>query len=137
MKAPRPQNVTWLAIGVLSVTIVYAVRAALAIRQWAYLESLPLQVSPAYLLATGIVWSLVGLAITVGLWRGSSWASLAARIAAPTFGIYYWLERLILVSNPNEPYNRPFAITITLLSQILVFWMLSRPRAKAFFRRKQ
>lgn len=132
-RASRPPSVTWLTVGVLSFTVVFVTRLLLAIRQWAFLSQLPLTVPPAYLALSGFVWSMVGALTAWGLWFGKLWAKRGMQIAASAFALYYWTDHLFLVSDPLKGTNWPFTLGITILTTMLIFWTLSRPRARAFF----
>lgn len=133
MKAKRPLSVTILAAGVLSVAVVFGTQAYQTLRQWRFLQSLPLSVSPVYLLGAGIVWAAAGLYIAVSLWRGLGIAPKATQIAAWAFAGYYWLDRLALASSPLTQTNQPFALGATITAIILIYWTLTRPKARAFF----
>jgi hypothetical protein len=133
MKAKRPWSVTWLTIGVLSLTVINTIRAVSAAQGWSRLGELPLSVPPAYLLVSGLVWSLAGLVLMWGLWRGARWAPWATRGATLAFLLYYWMDRLALTSNTLRQVNQTFALGATLLITALIFWILWRPVVKAYF----
>jgi hypothetical protein len=138
----RPWYVTLLALGVLIIAGLSLVRLILTIRQWQFLASWP-GVSPYYLALSGLVWTLVGLPVFWGLWRGLRWAPQLTQALALTFALYYWMDHIFLVDHPlNDqsgaarsllPVNWPFAAGITAVMLSFTAWALNRPRTKAFF----
>ena len=133
MKRKIPKSVTWLAVGVLSLWIVYLTRVGSTLQQWDYLSTLPLSVPPAYLLASGLVWSILPLPVLWGLLAGEKWASKAVAGFAILYGLYYWLERWLVESNPLRTTNWPFSLAVTIALLVLVFWILSRKAVKSYF----
>jgi hypothetical protein len=141
-KPPRPWYVTLLALGVLSIAGLNLLRFILTIRQWQFLASWP-GVSPLYLALSGLVWTLAGLPVFWGLWRGRRWAPQLTQATALTYALYYWLDHILLVDHPlNDPIsaihsllpvNWPFAVGVTVVTLTYTAWALNRPRAKAFF----
>ena len=129
----RPKSVTLLALGVLSFTGIYLWRFAQSIVQWDFLNSLPLQVPPAYLGISGLFWALVGAVLAWGLWRGHSWAPRLAKIAAIVLIIYLVIDRIFLATGSLVGTNLLFRGVLTLMLVGLVFWILSRAEAKAYF----
>lgn len=105
----------------------------MTLSQWGFLNTLPLNVPPVYLAASGLTWSVVGIPLFWGLWRGTAWAAQAMKVATIIYGTYYWLERLLLSNDPLRKTNRPFAIVLSILLVTITFWILSRPKARRFF----
>ncbi len=129
----RPWSVTFLSVGVLSLTGTYLVRGIQAIRQWEFLAALPLTVSPWYLLLTGLFWGLAGLVLAAGLWWGAGWTPRAARTLALAFSLYYWGDRLLLAERSAALVNWPFRLGANLLLLALIFWVLSLRGARTYF----
>jgi H+/Cl- antiporter ClcA len=136
MKRKRPWSVTWLALGVLSLVAVYLTRFGTTVSQWDFLSRLPLSISPFYLAVTGLIWGLSALPLVWGLWRGKEWSHKAMRVYSLLFTLYYWLEEWLIESNPLRNTNWPFLLTLTVVLLILVFWTISRPKARNFFGEK-
>ncbi len=127
----RPRSVTLLALGVLSITGLSLARFVGSLRQWDFLiEILPF--SPLYPALTGLFWSLVGLPLAWGLWRGAVWSPILAKLAVPCYTFYDWFDRLVMAS-PAARMNWPFILGLNLLVLAYTFWTLSRPSSKAFF----
>lgn len=127
----RPWSVTMLAIGVLIFSGFHLLRFMWALELWDFLIGL-LPIHPLYLALSGLVWSLIGLIMTWGLWRGHRWAPLTTFLAVLAYSMYYWLDRLIL-SPSGGGSNLPFAIAANLVLLIVVGWILYRRKSKAYF----
>jgi len=133
MKPKRPKSVTWLAVAVLMLTGIQLIRFAIAIRNWDYLLSQRLPVSPLFFAISGMIWGLVGLGICWGLWRGTGWAVRYTQLAVIGFAIYYWADKLFLMIDPLRNTSFPFAIGMTLILLATTLWIISRPKAQLFF----
>ena len=131
-KPERPLLVTLLALVVLSITVIHLTRFINSLTAWEFLSSLT-GVSPLYLALTGLVGVLVSLPLFWGLWRGHPKSPLATLILAVAYTIYEWLERSGLIGAGGLRPSWPFAAGVTLILLIFIFWVLSRPNAKAFF----
>jgi len=129
----RPFSVTLLALGVLTIAGINLYRWIEAILQWRFLAGL-LPALPSYLLLSGLFWSLVGFPLTWMLWRGHRRAARLAIWGALAYTIYYWLDRL-LARQASAFDNLPFTLGFTVLVLALVLWTVSRPNARAFFRK--
>jgi hypothetical protein len=132
-KPKRPFGVTLLSIGVLILAVLNLTRLLSTIRFWSFLKEI-LPFSGLYLVGTGLIWAGFGLPLFWGLWHGLSWAPGFSRIAAVAYLIYYWLDRLLLANHPGREANLPFAIGASLVGLVLIYWILSRRKAKSFFR---
>ena len=133
----RPHRVTYLALGVLTIAGLSAVRFVLALRQWTFLGSLP-GVSPLYIVISGLVWLLAAGPLAWGLWRGRSWAPRLVQAAALVYSAYFWVERLFLFDRiPGRwihvPENTPFILAVNLLLLIFTFWSTSGAKPNLFF----
>ena len=128
----RPFGVTLLALGVLILAGLNLNRFIEAIRLWGFLSRL-LPVSPLYLAVTGFVWAMAGILIALGLWRGWHWAPRLTRLAVLAYLLYYWLDRLLIENQVGRQSNLPFAAGATLAVLVIVFWLLSLRKVKAFF----
>jgi hypothetical protein len=133
MERKRPKSVTWLVVGVLSLWIVYLTRLVSALQQWDYLSTLPLSVSPVYLLATGSIWSTLPLPVMWGLLARKRWGAKVVAGFTGLYGLYYWMEQWLVKSNPLRTTNWPFTLVATIILFILVFWILSREAVKTYF----
>ena len=128
----RPLIVTTLAVAVLTISALNLIRFIQAISLWKILVDLP-GLSPVFLAASGLIWTLLGLPLCWGLWRGNIRAPAAARILCVAYFIYEWIERFVMARVGNELANWPFFLAFTLLSLGVIFWGLSRGNVKVFF----
>jgi len=126
----RPLCVTLIVFGVLIIAGFHLIRCIQAMIQWQFLAPL-LNGLPLYLGLSGLIWTVVWLPLAWGLWRGDPWAFRLMRWATPAYGIYFWLDRLILRTG-LEPANLPFTVGLTILLIVFVFWTLSKASVRAF-----
>lgn len=127
----RPRGVTILALGVLIIAGINLLKLRQALVDWDFLREL-LPISPLYLALNGLVWGFLGLALTWGLWRGQGWAPGLTRLAALLYSLYYWTDRLVLSASPANR-NWPFMAVVNLSVFIMILWILSRRKTKAYF----
>ena len=132
-KIKRPFSVTLLALSVLSFAVIYLVRFGAALAEWSFLASLSLSVPPLYLAVTGLIWGSVGLVLYPGLWFGKPWAKKAVFVAAPVYGLYYWLEQLFIMDSPLRNANWPFQIFFSIGLLVIAFWVMRRPAIRNYF----
>ncbi len=129
MKPERPWMITLLCLGMLVPILFHGLRVVQAVRQWDFLAALPLQVPPAYLAASGLGLSLVGLAAFWSLWRGHPWAARLFWPWALAMAGAVWYERLVLAVAPGGGANWPFALVLTILLLAFPAWALTRWKA--------
>jgi hypothetical protein len=132
--AKRPLSVTALLVLVLTFTGMQILRVWSALASWQYLNSLPLSVSPAYIVVSGLFWGLAGITLAWALWRRKAWAPWGARIVALVFALAYWADRLFLQAKGPQSGNEPFDLLLTALLLAVVFAALPLPRTRAYWR---
>lgn len=128
----RPFGVTILIVMVLIFTSLNALQASTAIRLWSFLIEPPVDTPVIYLVATGIIWSVLGIALAVGLYTRRKWSSPLAKTSAPVYAVYYWVDRLLIAERSAIASRWPFAIGLTILLLTLTFLILSRPKPRIF-----
>ena len=128
----RPFSVTLLVFGVLIIAGTNLYRCVEALLQWRFLAEL-LPTLPLYQSLSGAFWGLAGIPIAWGLWRGARRAARLTPYAAITYAIYAWIDRLALRTG-LQGYDLPFAAGTTIVVLASMFYILSRPRVKSFFR---
>lgn len=129
----RPRGVTILVLSVLIIAVFFTARVYQAVRLKGFIENLDPGVSPAYLVLTGLVFSLAGLPVLLGLWTGKAWASSAAKRYFIALAAYYWLDTIFFVVSDSVRGNWPFALGTTILVLAWVHWVLtSRPSVDFF-----
>lgn len=125
-------SVTLLALGVLSIAGLNLLRFQQALELWEFWAEL-LPISPLYLVVTGLLLGLAGLALFWGLWRGLRWAPRFLYLVFAVYLVYYWLDRLLLAHPQSRQTNLPCAAAMTVLGLVIIIWILSRRKARAFF----
>lgn len=128
-RPPRPTVVTWLAAGVLTFAAFYLARLVLS----RGLPDLPLSVPDWYLPLTGGVWGGLGLALGIGLWRGSRRAYRALFRAAPAYLGWYWMDRLLFVQTDFSRRSLPAGLLLSVVGLLVLYLALTRPSARAYF----
>lgn len=132
MKRHRPWSVTCFTLGVLTLATVNLLRWTQTLRQWSLLQEL-LPISPVYHLATGLLWMAAGLPLAWGLWKGRPWAPLWSRLATVAYLLYYWVDRLLIADPSTPPVNLPFAIGMSALTLLFVWWFFTLRPVKAYY----
>lgn len=107
--SPRPQLVTILAAFVLSITAWNGIRVWSAASQWSVLQEFG--APPAYLLATGLLWTVTGLWLTYALWTQQRAALAGGLLLAGLYFGWYWLDRLAVQPSPAP--NLLFSLTVS------------------------
>ncbi len=129
----RPFLVTVLILLVLSYTALGWFGFSETIRQWDFLHEFPLVVPPLYLALRNVFWGLVGIPVIWGLWVGRRWARFATQIAAISYAIYYWLDRVLLADPVAIAGRWSFTLGLTILCLVYMFLVLRLPRSRKFF----
>jgi hypothetical protein len=122
---------------VLIIAVINLDRLVQSIQMWDFLAQLP-GVSPFYIAASGLFWTLAGLLFTVGLWRGMRITYRLLPFAGVLYIIYTWLDSSLVGGQPGFVFDNaawPFKTSLSLLALGLLFWTLSSSKAKAYFGR--
>jgi hypothetical protein len=133
----RPCRVTLLALGVLVLACLNLTRAILAVRDWDFLTQRA-EVSPLYLLISGVIWTIAGMRVWFGLWWIKRWSAGFTRGLALVFSLYTWLERLFLFDRPAKalvfqpilPANWIFLAGLNILLLTWVFWSTDKSKER-------
>ena len=132
----RPRSITFLSLLFLVVSLFYLTKFIQVILQWDILGSLPLEISPVYLLVDGLFRAVAAGILTWSLWIGKAWSRVGALIISCILAAATWLE-LIFLADPATLQTRwPFNLVLTLLGLPVLWWILNREESKAFFRVK-
>ena len=100
------------------------------------MAELPYAIPIGYLIITGALWTLIGLALVSGLFLGLRWSSTLLKWVTGLYTVYYWVEHLF-VTEPGTLVTRwPFTLGLNLALMILVFGVLSRPNSREFLARR-
>ncbi len=127
---PRPKSVTWLAFGVLIFLVINIIRIYMSFR----IPALQISVPVWYFTITGVLWGMIGIALSLGLFFADPRAPQLTRWLSLVFLAWYWLDRILFVKTDYVRGSTPAAIGTTLLSIIIIFWVLKRPGAEIYFK---
>lgn len=126
----RPKLVTLISLGVLILATIQLARFALGLA----LPSLPLTVPPVYIPLTGLAWGLGAAVLAFALFFGRPWAPGAARWGVLAYAIWFWADRLLLVSSDYGRMSRPASLGLTVFFLLALWWTLRRPSVRNYFR---
>jgi hypothetical protein len=128
----RPLGVTLFALLVLTFAVLNLLRLLQTIQNWDFLADL-LNISPAYLLLSGLIWTVVGFPLALGIWRGWRLAYYLSPVILLSYSLYFWADRLLLSGYPERQQNWPFVAALNLIIIVWSLWVLTRPKAMAYF----
>lgn len=131
----RPFGVTLFALLVLTFAALHLLRLVQALQKWELLAVL-LPISPAYFALSGLIWAVVGFPLAWGIWRGWRLAYHLSPVVLLAYSLYVWADRLLLAGYPERLENWPFVAALNVLALAWSLWVLTRPRARAFFGEK-
>jgi hypothetical protein len=131
----RPNGVTLFALLVLTFAVLSLLRLVQAVQKWDLLTVF-LPISPVYLLLGGLLWAVVGFPLAWGLFRGWRLAYYLSPMVLLGYTLYLWADRLLLSGYSERQENWPFVAALNILILAWSFWVLTRPKAKAYFGEK-
>jgi hypothetical protein len=123
------------ALLVLTFAVLNLLRLIQSIQKWDLLAGY-LPISPAYLLLSGLLWVVVGVPLAWGLWRGWRLAYYLSPVVLLGYSLYVWADRLLLSGYPERLDNWLFVAILNLAILAWSLWVLTRPRAMAYFGEK-
>ena len=112
MPPRRPFSVTLLLWLVLFLSAWGAIRFVAALRWWNVLNEFDARLSPTYLAATGIIWTIIGIVLLWGIFTRRAWSRVAVLASVVAWQVQVWIERLMFESQVS---NIPFVVTVSLL----------------------
>ena len=130
---PRPFSVTLLALAVFCLAAFNLLGVVSGIQQFAFWRSLPLSVSPVYLILARAFWAATFSAAGVGLWRLRHWGWTLALAASSVYAAHGWFERLVLARSEFARVTLPWALGVTAVSLALVWGILWRAKVRRSF----
>jgi hypothetical protein len=128
----RPLRVTLLALGVLSLAIFHWIALVQCLIEWGLLTRI-LPFTPAVIVMMNLLWGAVGLVLAWGLWSGRSWAARLTRWGSLVYLLYLWVVRMLLYSSEGRGENTLFIAIFSVLSVLVVLWVLSSRKVKFYF----
>ena len=129
----RPWPLFLLVVGLVFFVGFQLIRLGQAVTLWTFLSSLPANVSPLYLAATGLGWGVFAVLAARQLWGGFPKARRLTSIFVVTYALYYWFEQLILMENPLRSTRWVFNGGVTVFLLLLVFSNLYYPSVSVYF----
>lgn len=132
--AGRPWPVSVLIVIIGSITLLRGLRAGLTLTRWDFLTTIPITVPPLFFFLEGLLWSVVGGVLLVGLWRGLPWGRWATHAAALLYSAWTWIVLLGLKAPEMRRTRWPFTLAVTLLGLGLVVVILNTKSSRAYFR---
>ncbi|MFV1950225.1 MAG: hypothetical protein ACC633_09905 [Anaerolineales bacterium] len=131
----RPGIITILSILIFLISLFYLVKFSQAIIQWEILASLPLTVSPLYLIGDGLVWSLIAGFLSWGLWSGKSWSPGLGIIISLAYAVVFWIDTIFLAEPGTTQYRWPINLVLSLVGLSAIFLILNLKQCRAYFNR--
>jgi hypothetical protein len=129
----RPRIITLLSILIFLISLFHLVKFSQAIIQWELLASLPLTVSPLYLIGDGLVWGLSAGFLSWSLWTGKSWARSWGIILSLAYTVVFWIDTIFLAEPGTTQSRWPINLVLTLAGLSLLFLILSLKQCQAYF----
>jgi hypothetical protein len=116
----RSINVTIITLFVLFITIWNAIRTYSAIANWQVLSEY--KAEPAYIFATGMIWSLTGLGFIIGILKQARHYILSGLVISGLFYLWYWCDRFFIQSSlaPNVMFSVVFSTVLLAVFVIIL-----------------
>jgi hypothetical protein len=126
-KINRPFRITLLGMISLFFSLWNILRLIQTIIFWNTLDKYAGR--PLDIAISGGMWSLVGLILCFGLWRGEFWSWYLTFGTALGFEFYYWLDRLKF---QGEHTNWPFSLVTSVIFLVIIMVILFSSRTTKF-----
>ena len=87
-----------------------------------------------YMIGSGVIWAAAGLILLTGVivrWR---LIPRLIKVFAVVYSLYYWIDYLFLRGADAYRGNWPFLVIVNSILLIYLFWSLSRPKSRQYFR---
>jgi hypothetical protein len=132
----RPLSVTITSVFVLCITVWSGIRAWTAAVNWELLSRF--RANPIYIFATGILWVITGIALTVVILKGRCIPSghyvtpACGLVLSIAYVLWYWVDRLAIQVFPAT--NITFSIIVSIVGLVIFNINLFWPSSRAFFK---
>lgn len=136
IKTTRPVGITIFAISVLLISIYHFTQIVQVIRNWSIILSLPLSISPVYLIMEGLAWTTAGLILCWGLLKGKKWTQRGGVVLSITYIAFSWIDQIWISENAGLSSKWPADLIISFLGLGAVWMVLNHPRSKDFLKNK-
>lgn len=131
-KKQRPASVTFIFLLVLIVGGVNLIRFVQSLRNWQYLN-IVVEVPPVYLAISGLFWSIIGIFLLYGIFLKKRWLPLIFKFTIILYVVYFWIEKLVISSNPPSVKDSIFVFGITIFAVVFFYWIITKPNVKEYF----
>ena len=131
----RPGIITFLSILIFLISFFYLVKFSQAINQREILASLPLTVSPLYLIGDGLVWSLTAGFLSWSLWSGKSWSRSWGIIISLTYAVVFWIDAIFLAEPGTIQSRWLINLVFSVAGLSAIFLILNLNQCLAYFNR--
>ncbi len=129
-KRSRPFSVISLTVLVFWLTIWNGLRLGEAIVFWKMLAEYGAH--PLYIAITGGVWTIAGLSLLWGFWKGKTWGWVEALVSAFGYTAWYWFDRLVLQQSHA---NWPFVLIANIVFLSVILLILFSRTTRQYFQR--
>jgi hypothetical protein len=130
---PRPLSVTLLALAVLCLAAFNLLGAVSGFQQYAFLRSLPLAVSPVYLITSRAGWAVAFGALAFGLWRLKQWGRVGTLAIFTLYVAQSWVDRWLFDRTDFARALAPYALGISLVALAVVWGILLHRKTRQSF----
>ena len=129
----RKRNLAyWMVyVGFLLLSLAGFLRMVNSILNWYWLNFAGIRPDPGYLVISGGLWGLAGLAALIWLWFAFPWHRQVGAGAALFLGLSYWIDRLFIGNPEGGLPNSTFSAILTVVGLVVVFFVL-RPWANGY-----
>jgi uncharacterized membrane protein (DUF2068 family) len=135
-KPKRPRSVTLFSLGVLLfggglnlARAAWAWRQADALTELSASTSMPM----ALLGGTSLLWGVVFVACSLGLWRLRLWGRTGTLVAVTLFHVHIWLNHAVFDRSDYARQVWPFAVLHTLATLFFVWGFLYRSSIRRLY----
>jgi hypothetical protein len=100
------------------------------------MPALPTTLPPPYFIISGGVWSVMGLAVSSGLWRGRNWALRLLVPASLAYTAWHWIDRIAFSPSDYTRASWPAALALTAFWLGLILAITHRRDVRRYFEEK-
>ena len=131
----RPPGISLLSILFFLVGLFYLLKFSQVIHQWATLISLPMTISPVYLLIDGFVWTCSAFFLSWILWTGKAWSQTAGLLLSFGYCLVFWTDRIWIAEPELISQRWPVNLTLTIIGLGFIIFILAGKPSREYFRK--
>jgi hypothetical protein len=128
-----PRIIILLSILIFFISLFYLVKFCQAIIQWEILTSLPLTVSPLYIVGDGFIWSLSAGYLSWSLWTGKPWSPKLGIIISLVYAVIFWIDTIFLAEPGTLQARWLFNLILTLTGLTAIILILNGKVSREYF----